>query len=152
MVIAFRGGATARIDDKGRLKLPASMRTVLEEKYGPELFVTSVDGLTVLIYPKAEWEAHERAIVGEDELLALDPARQNYLTRVNFYGQESEADAQGRVVIQPRLRVSAGIEGEVSVVGRYNHLQVWNSDRLDTKLDSEPFTNDDYRALVGSRR
>src|SRR5690606_8738161 len=146
----LRGSYTARIDDKGRLKLPAQFKALIEQEYGSALFVTSVDGLYVLIYPRAVWEAHERAIVGDDALLALDPSRQNYLTRVNFFGQESEFDAQGRVVIQPRLRESAAMAGEVSVLGRYNFLEVWNLERLKAKLEAEPFTNEHAR-LITSR-
>lgn len=146
----FRGSYTARIDDKGRLKLPATFKAQLEAKYGLALFVTSVDGDSVLIYPKSVWEAHERAVVGEGELMALDPSRRNYLTRVNFHGQESEADSQGRVVIQPRLRESAEMSGEVSVIGRYNYLEVWNFGRLKQRLEEAPFTDDDARSLVGT--
>lgn len=145
----LRGSYTARIDDKGRLKLPAAFKAAIEEKFGSALFVTSLDGLSVLIYPKPVWEAHELAIVGNREIFALDAPRRSYLKHVSFHGQESEFDAQGRVVIQPRLRETAAMSGEVSVLGSYNFLEVWNYDRLKAKLDKEPFTDEDARLLVG---
>jgi MraZ protein len=144
----LRGSYTARIDEKGRLKLPSTFKALVEEAYGNRLFVTSVDGASVLIYPEAVWAAHEKEVVGDQPVHALDPARQRYLTRVNFHGQPTEFDSQGRVVIQSRLRESAAMLGEVSVVGRFNFLEVWNFDRLKARLEKEPFTDDDARALA----
>ncbi len=47
----FRGNAPARIDDKGRLKVPNAFRSALESKHGRELFLTSLTGEYVRIYP-----------------------------------------------------------------------------------------------------
>ena len=51
----FRGNAPARIDDKGRLKVPNAFRSLLESKYGKELFLTSLTGEYVRIYPMPVW-------------------------------------------------------------------------------------------------
>ena len=79
------------------------------------------------------------------------PARQRFLDRVNFYGQVAELDPQGRVLIQPRLRDSALMNGEVDVLGQQNYLEVWNHERLVARLLAEPFTDDDAKALFGLR-
>jgi MraZ protein len=76
------------------------------------------------------------------------PARLKFLDRVNFYGQVSELDPQGRVLIQPRLRDSALMTGEVDVLGKYDFLEVWNHDRFLAKLLREPYSDDDARALA----
>jgi MraZ protein len=70
-----------------------------------------------------------------------------FLDRVNFYGQVTEIDSQGRVVIPPRLRESATMVGDVDVFGQYNYLEVWNHERFVAKLHREPFTEADARAL-----
>ena len=75
------------------------------------------------------------------------PSRLRFLDRVNFFGQVSEIDTQGRVVIPPRLRESATMVGEVDVFGQYNYLDVWNHERFLAKLQREPFTDDDAKAL-----
>ena len=75
------------------------------------------------------------------------PARLKYFDRVNYYGQTAEIDAQGRVVIHARLRESAGMTGEVDVFGQYDYLDVWNHERFVAKLQREPYTDDDARAL-----
>ena len=75
------------------------------------------------------------------------PARLKFLDRVSFFGQLSEFDAQGRVLVPPRLRESAGMTGEVDVLGQVDYLEVWNHERFLAKLEREPFTDDDARAL-----
>jgi MraZ protein len=76
------------------------------------------------------------------------PARMKFLDRVNFYGQLAELDPQGRVLIQPRLRESAQMTGEVDVLGIHNFVEVWNHERFLARLKGEPFTDADARALA----
>ena len=140
----LRGCWPAKIDDKGRLKVPNGFRAVIQKDHGPELFVTSRDGQSVRIYPMPVWLAIERRIA---QMPSEHPSRRKYLDRVNFYGQVAELDPQGRVLIQPRLRDSALMTGEVYVLGQQNFLEVWNHERFVTRLLIEPFTDDDARAM-----
>jgi MraZ protein len=75
------------------------------------------------------------------------PARQKFLDRVSYFGSMAELDPQGRVLIQPRLRDSALMAGEVDVLGQQNFLEVWNHERFVGRLLTDPFTDDDARAL-----
>ncbi|MEW6321245.1 MAG: division/cell wall cluster transcriptional repressor MraZ [Acidobacteriota bacterium] len=140
----LRGNAPAKIDDKGRLKVPNAFRAVIQEEHGRALFVTSLSGESVRIYPMPVWLEIERRLA---QMPSTHPARQRYLDRVNFYGQVAELDPQGRVLIQPRLRESAQMQGEVDVLGQQNFLEVWNHDRFRARLLSDPFTDEDARAL-----
>jgi MraZ protein len=141
----LRGNAPAKIDDKGRLKVPTAFRAFIEEQYGRELFVTSVSGDAVRIYPMSVWAEIERKLAAIPSTL---PARQRFFNRVNYFGQIAELDKQGRVVIQPRLRDAADMTGEVDVFGLYNYLEVWNHERFAAKLEREPFSDEDARALA----
>jgi MraZ protein len=140
----LRGNAPARIDGKGRLKVPNAFRSLLESKYGRELFLTSVSGECVRIYPMPVWLEIEEKL---GRMPSTHPARPRFLDRVNYFGQAGELDAQGRVLIPVRLRDSATMTGDVDVLGQYNYLDVWNHDRFLTKLQREPYTDDDARAL-----
>jgi len=140
----LRGNSPAKIDDKGRLKVPNGFRAVIQKDHGSELFVTSLTGQSVRIYPMPVWVEIEARIA---KMPSTHPARQRYLDRVNFYGQPAELDPQGRVLIQPRLRESALMTGEGDVLGQQNYLEVWNHERFVTRLLNEPFTDDDARAL-----
>ena len=56
-------------------------------------------------------------------------------------------NAQGRVVIHQRLRESAGINGEVDVLGKHDMLEVWNSERFLAMLDNDPYTDEDAKII-----
>jgi MraZ protein len=140
----LRGNYAARIDDKGRLKIPNAFRALIEKAHGAELFVTSLAGESVRIYPMPVWLALEERL---SRAPSTHPSRTRFLDRVNYFGQTGEIDAQGRVVIHPRLRESAGMAGEVDVLGAVDRLEIWNHDRLVAKMQNDPFTDDDARAL-----
>ena len=142
----LRGNHPARIDDKGRLKIPEAFRAVVEARYGPEVFVTSVTGEYVRLYPMAVWQEIERRLA---DVPSSNPSRQRFLDRVNFFGQVAAMDKQGRVLIPQLLRESAAMAGEVSVLGLQNHLEVWNQKRLQERFKKEPFTDEDGRVLSG---
>jgi len=140
----LRGNYAAKIDDKGRLKIPNAFRGLVEGKHGKEVFVTSLTGEYVRIYPMPVWLALEERLARAPSTL---PARNRFLDRVNYYGQAAEIDTQGRVLIHQRLRESAGMAGEVDVLGSVDRLDVWNHDRLVAKMLSDPYTDDDAKAL-----
>lgn len=140
----FRGNSPARIDDKGRLKLPNSFRSLLETKYGRELFLTSVTGEYVRIYPMPVWIETEEKLA---KVPSSHPARVRFLDRVNYFGQPGELDTQGRILIPLRLRDAATMVGDVDVLGQVAWLDVWNHERFLNKMLREPFTDDDARAL-----
>jgi transcriptional regulator MraZ len=140
----FRGHEQARVDDKGRLKVPNVFRAPLETKYGRELFLTSLTGEDVRIYPMPVWIEIEEKL---GKMPSTNPSRLRFLDRVNFFGQAAELDTQGRVLIPVRLRETATMSGDVDVLGLYDYLDVWNHDRLLTKMQRDPYTDDDARAL-----
>ena len=140
----FRGNAPARIDDKGRLKVPNAFRSLLENKYGRELFLTSLTGEYVRVYPMPVWLEIEEKL---GQVPSTHPAKLRYLDRVNYFGQVAELDVQGRVIIPVRLRESATMNGDVDVLGQYNYLDVWNHDRFLTKLQRDAYTDEDAKAL-----
>ena len=136
----LRGSAPARIDDKGRLKVPTIFRSVIHDQQGPDVFVTSLTGDCVRIYPMTVWLEVERKL---SNIPDNHPARLKFLDRVNYYGQTGELDTQGRIVIPAHLRDSASIVGDVRVFGRIAYLEVWNDERFVQKLQRDPWTDED---------
>ena len=141
----LRGSYPAKIDDKGRLKLPAAFKALVEEQHGAAMYLTSLSGESVRLYPMPVWLAIEERLTA---MPSTHPARLKFLDRVSYYGQTAEFDGQGRLLIPARLRDAAGITGDVDVLGQVQYLEVWNHDRFVTKLQREPFTDDDARALA----
>src|SRR5437763_9328639 len=141
----LRGNYTARIDSKGRLKVPTLFRRYVEEKYGSALYLTSLTGECVRIYPMPEWESIEQRL---SLLPTMDPARRKFLDRTNYYGQQATIDAQGRLLIHPLLRKAAGVMGDVAVLGYLTYLEVWELDVFKARLLADPYTEDDEAAIA----
>ena len=141
----LRGSSATRIDEKGRLKVPTMFRGVIHDQHGADVFVTSVTGDNVRIYPMPVWLEVERKL---SQMPSTHPTRLKFLDRVNFYEQVGELDSQGRVVIPPHLRESAAIVGDVRVFGRIDYVEVWNAERFEEKLQRESWTDDDALRLA----
>jgi MraZ protein len=141
----LRGNYTARIDAKGRLKVPTQFRRHIQENKSAEVYVTSLTGESVRIYPLAEWESIEQRLA---LLPSMDPARRKFLDRTNYYGQQTTIDGQGRILIHPLLRKSAGVMGDVAVLGYLNYLEVWELERFQQRLLSDPYTEEDEAAIA----
>jgi MraZ protein len=137
----FRGSAPARLDEKGRLKVPNLFRQQIEEAFGVEMFVTSLHGREVLLYPLPVWRSLEEKLAA---LPAIHRAKNKFLERVNYYGQNTSIDGQGRVLIPQILRDAAKLPPDVVVTGNIDHLVVSDRGALASKLASEDFTPEDY--------
>jgi MraZ protein len=140
----FRGNNPARVDEKGRLKLPADFKRQVDELYGPQFYITSKDGERAEIWPLKEWERIE-------ESLALAPssaAKQKFLDVTNYYGQVVEMDSQGRLLMPQLLREKADLKGDVAVLGQNKKLVVINDERAQAKIAAAPLTGEDLDSLA----
>ena len=140
----FRGSAPARLDDKGRLKVPNLFRAQIEEAFGRDLFVTSITGRNFLLYPLGIWRTLEEKLA---EQPAIHRAKNKFLERVNYFGQDAEIDGQGRVLVPQILRDAAKLPADVVVTGTIDHLVVSDRAALARKLTEEEFGPEDYDEL-----
>jgi len=140
----FRGSAPARLDEKGRVKIPSLFRQQIEEAFGADVFVTSLHGREILVYPLSMWRALEEKLAA---LPAIHRAKNKFLERVNFFGQDAALDSQGRVLVPQILRDTAKLPADVVVTGNIDHLVVSDRNALASRLASEDFTPEDYDAL-----
>ena len=141
----LRGNQPAIVDDKGRIKIPTSFRAAIRENFGNEVFLTSFEGEHVRIYPLPVWTALEGRIKG---LPSMNPSRQKFLDRVNYYGHVTTMDKQGRILVPQLLREAASISGEVVVMGQMDYLVVWNHEIFRQRLVSEPLSTEDFERLA----
>ena len=143
------GSHVAKIDDKGRVKVPADFRKQIQELYGAtSFFVTSVKGDCAHIYPARAWQGIKERIATQPP--SRGPVRK-YRRATSYYGQAASMDPQGRVLIHPRLRIDAALEEDVLVIGQVDHLEVWNHGRFKESMVKEPLTteDEDYLAELG---
>src|ERR1700693_3220250 len=129
----FRGNHPTRVDEKGRLKVPAEFKRVIDEKYSTQFYITSLDGKVGQVYPFEEWERIEQKLAG---LSTFNPTKKKFLDRVNYYGQLVEMDGRGRLLLPWVLREAAQLKGEVAVTGNLTHLVVRNLEAYRTDADA----------------
>ena len=139
----LRGNFLAKVDEKGRLKIPAAFLEALKE-YGQQFYVTSENGDYVRLYPMKVWNEIEERLA---RLSSHNRTKQKFLTRANYFGQVVEMDRQGRVLVPSILREAAQMKGEVDVLGYLNYLEVWNHARFLENLSKNPITADDEKTL-----
>jgi MraZ protein len=137
------GNYQARVDEKGRLKIPAAFLEELREQ-GNQYFVTSESGEFVRIYPMRSWHEIEEKLA---KLSSHNKTRQKFVARMNYYGQVVELDGQGRLLIQPVLRDAAQMKGEVDVMGNLGYLDVWNHVRFVESMSKDPMNDEDVKTL-----
>ncbi len=127
----LRGNAPAKIDAKGRLKIPSAFRGYILDSWGSDFYVTSITGQSARVYPLLVWQEIEERLA---QIPSFNPAKKKFLDRTNFYGQETAMDKQGRIALPTELRKSAEMVGEVAVLGYLNYLEVCNKERVRARL------------------
>ena len=139
----LRGNCPAKVDEKGRLKVPAVFLDGLKE-FGTQFYITSVTGETARIYPMNVWSELEDKLA---KLPASNQAKRKFLLRTSYFGQTVELDGQGRLLLPAVLRETAAMKGEVDVFGALDYLEVMNHTRVLDDLKNQPFTDEDWTSL-----
>jgi MraZ protein len=99
----------ARVDDKGRLKLPVGFQEYFAGLPEKKLFVTSLDRRIGQIYPIANWREAKKFLYGQTE---NSQAARRIAFNAQDLGADSEMDNQGRVLLPPEMRRELGIENQ----------------------------------------
>jgi len=135
----------AKIDEKFRLKIPAKFRREMAETEDGTYYVTSDDGLRAQIYPIPVWERMAQKF---QEAPRMDPAKLKLQKFTSYYGILTQMDPQGRILIPQALREDALISGDVIVIGKNDHLEVWNNEAIRKSLKDHPLTDQDRERLA----
>jgi MraZ protein len=146
--MGFIGNPRAKLDERGRLKMPAEFKGFIEKKYGNgfnAFFITSADGQSAEIYPMPEWQSQMGRILKMPKSL---PARAKLLARYNLFGDRADMDPQGRVQMPEELRKVAELAGEVTVSGEGNLIRVTSLRKLRESVESNPFSTQEIDSLT----
>jgi MraZ protein len=141
----FRGNHPAKVDEKGRLKLPAAFKQLLDAANVTQFYITSTDGEGAEIWPLPEWEKREAQLA---EFSTLDEAVDTYLNLTSYYGQQVEVDSQGRVLLPQILRGTAKLDAEVTVFGKLIYLEVRNREIFEQGLPARKMTAEKRQSLA----
>lgn len=139
----LRGSYAAKIDEKGRLKIPAVYLEALKE-YGSQFYITSPTGESARVYPMKVWSEIEDKLA---RVSSQNRAKRKFLMRTSYFGQTVEVDGQGRVLLPAVLREAAKMKGEVTVFGNLDYLEVMNHGKVMEDMKNDPYTEEDDKAL-----
>lgn len=139
----LRGNSPAKVDEKGRVKIPAGFLDSLKES-GDRFYVTSTNGEFARVYPMSVWTGIEDKL---SKLSSHNATKQKFLMHTNYYGQVVELDAQGRLLIPAVLREAAQMKGDVDVLGNLTYLDIWNHVKYLESMKQSPITADDEKIL-----
>jgi MraZ protein len=78
----------------------------------------------------------------------MDPAKLKFQRNTSYYGASSEMDPQGRILIPPHLRDEAQLSGDVIVIGKNDHIEVWNMQTISKDVKENPLTFEDRERLA----
>jgi MraZ protein len=124
----FLGTHTPKLDDKGRLTLPAKFRDAL----AGGLMVTKGQDHCLFVFPRAEFEQMARKVAQAPFTNEAVRAYQRYL----FAGTDEQVpDGQGRVAIAPELRRYAKLSKECVVIGAISRLEIWDAEAWQRYLE-----------------
>lgn len=146
----FRGTSFHTIDVKGRLIIPARFRDVAKAGGGDGVMVTRMDN-ALFAYSFDEWSKIEERVLSV-------PETSNAMRRFRriFIGGASECncDKQGRILIPPSLRLYAGLEKEITLVGQITHFEIWSKGNyeLEEKTLNEDLNNEEVSNQIAKLR
>ena len=140
----FRGSCPTRLDDKGRLKVPADFKHEIDRLYDGKFYLTSLDGKVIHLYPLKEWQEKEEMVA---KLPSTNSAVRRFMDVTAYYGQETSMDGQGRLTIAERLRDEFGLKGDVVVVGKLKHMEIRVADEFTRYVKENPLTDAELNEL-----
>ncbi|MCS7478360.1 division/cell wall cluster transcriptional repressor MraZ [Umezawaea endophytica] len=125
----FLGTHLPRLDDKGRLTLPAKFRDAL----AGGVMVTKGQDHCLFVFPRAEFEQMATKVAAASFTNESVRAYQRYLFAST---DEQRPDGQGRISIVQELRNYAGLTKECAVIGAVNRLEIWDSQAWQRYLEA----------------
>ncbi|MCU0237232.1 MAG: hypothetical protein MUC72_09140 [Acidobacteria bacterium] len=135
----FRGSYIATIDDRGRVKIPAKYLAVLDQGFGREAYLTSVNGDHVLFYPMKVWKEIERKIAA---IPMRDPEMEEFVSRSSYWGTETEIDPKGRILIPADLRAASKLESGLLILGKIDYMVIWNKEVFEARYMGGEFSDE----------
>ena len=116
----FLGTYTPKLDDKGRLTLPAKYRDAL----AGGLMVTKGQDHSLAVYPREEFETLARRAAAASR---SNPEARAFVRALAAGADEQRPDAQGRITLSPGHRRYAGLTKDCVVVGSVDFLEIWDA-------------------------
>jgi MraZ protein len=120
---SFKGQAEYSVDSKGRVAIPARMRSALNPEAKNSFTITRGFEQCINLYPLNEWEKREAEI---SSLNSYRPETRDFVRAIMMWAEEVTLDGQGRIVIPKPLMEFARISDVVLIIGAFDHVEIWD--------------------------
>jgi MraZ protein len=124
----FRGRSAAKLDAKGRLRIPGKFREVLQTHHKTNALIISQYGECLVAYPPEKWDEMEAKAL---HLSQVHPEHRSFVRRFISGAERCDFDNQGRILIPPLLREDAKLNQTVIIVGMLVNFEIWDKDTYD---------------------
>lgn len=140
----FFGTFTPKLDDKGRLTLPAKFR----EELSDGLVVVNGQDHSLAVFPRSEFQVRARKAT---EASRANPRVRAYVRRLGASADEQTLDGQGRITVAAAHRKYAGLSKECVVIGAVDRIEVWDAASYQNYLaeNEADFADGDDDAFAG---
>jgi MraZ protein len=126
----FRGSFEYTLDDRGRVAIPAKYRDQFPNNLA--VITPSPEGC-LQVFPEAAFQRLSEEIATMPATSIEGRRRRRAFSSQAF---DAELDRQGRILIPARLRESAGLNGNVTIVGNHESLEIWEPARWQRELEN----------------
>jgi len=140
----FRGRQDAKLDEKGRFKVPSAFKQLVDEMSETQFYITSTNGKSAEVWPLKEWIKREAQLAQSS---TMNPAIRKYQMLTSHYGQQVEIDNQARMLMPQLLRTSARLDGEVTAIGMGPYFEVHNRETYTAAVEQQVLTAEDELVL-----
>ena len=132
----FIGNIEARLDEKGRIFVPASYRKILAESESKRIVMRrDTDNECLMFYPEHIW--NEKVEQMRQVLDEWDPEDQLLLMQFMADAEFLEPDGQGRILLQKKNLETIGAQNDVLFVGMLNRFALWTPENFANKRLSQ---------------
>ena len=141
---SFKGQADYSVDSKGRIAIPAKMRSALRPEAVGMFTMTRGFEPCIYLYPHDEWLKKEEQF---GSLNQYDRRARHLVRTILMWADDVALDGQGRVGLSKPLMDYANISDRALIIGAMERIEVWDPDTFQKYLDDQP---DDHEALAES--
>ncbi len=138
----FKGRAEYSVDNKGRVAIPAKMRSALTPEARSTFIITRGFDQCVYLYPQDRWEQLEVEI---RNLNPFQVENRSFIRGMLMWAEDVTLDAQGRIGVPKELLSFGGIEDKTVILGALDHIELWNPERFNEYYEAQA---SDYEGLA----
>jgi MraZ protein len=142
--MAFKGQAEYSVDSKGRVAIPAKMRSAMSPDAKSTFTITRGMEKCIALYPMDRWSEMEKEI---EELNMYKSKTRGFVRRILMWADEVSLDGQGRITIPKSLVKFGNLSDRALILGAFDRIEIWDPDTFDHYLDDQ---EDDYETLAES--